>query len=398
MRPRDDADGAPLSYGGAVSPFPGWWGGARPTLALPAAVAVFGMAGTTFSTYHQTGRAPDAVAVALVLAGPLALVVRRWNPPVVLGVVGAVLVAYLALGYPYGPVYLATVVALVSAVGAGHRVTAYAVVGAIYAGTVVVGLVRDPGAAWGPAATTLAWLVAVCAAAEGLRARRERLTQARAAREETERRQGVQERLRIAQELHDVLGHHVSLINVQAGVALYLMDDDPEQARTALTAIKQSSKELLREMRSTLGVLRGVDEQPPHHPVPGLAQLDALVADTRAAGLPVRLDIRGERRDLPPHVDLAAYRIVQEALTNTRRHAGAAEATVTLDYSGPGVTVDVCDNGRGDDGRGDDGTGTPGEPGNGLAGMRERATALGGTITAAPAALGGFRVHAWLPA
>ncbi len=378
---------APLSYGEGVSPFPGWWGGARRTLALPAAVALFGVAGTAFSTWHQTGRPPDVTALVLVIAGPLALVVRRWNPPVVLGVVGAVLVGYLALGYPYGPVYLATVVALVSAVGSGHRLAAYVIVAATYAGTVVVGLVRDPGGVWGLAATTLAWLVAVCAAAEGLRARRERQAQARAVREETERRQGVQERLRIAQELHDVLGHHVSLINVQAGVALYLMDDDPEQARTALTAIKQSSRELLREMRSTLGVLRGVDEQPPYHPVPGLAQLDALVADTRAAGLAVRLDVRGERRDLPPHVDLAAYRIVQEALTNTRRHAGPAQATVTLDYTGSGVTVEVVD----------DGTGTAGEPGNGLAGMRERATALGGTITAAPRPDGGFRVHAELP-
>src|SRR5215207_7069568 len=111
--------------------------------------------------------------------------------------------------------------------------------------------------------------------------------QTEAAREEAALRRRSDERLRIAQELHDVLGHHVSLINVQAGVALYLMDDDPEQARTALTAIKQSSRDLLREMRATLGVLRGVDVAPPHHPVPGLADLDALVADVRAAGLPV---------------------------------------------------------------------------------------------------------------
>lgn len=369
------------------SPFPGWWGGARRTLALPAVVAVVGVAGSSFVAVHQTGRPLGVLALVLLLAGPLALVVRRWNPPVVLGLVAAVLTAYLTLGNPNGPVYLATVVALVSAVGAGHRVAAFGIVGAAYVVVLVVDLVRDPAGAWGPAAMMLAWLVAVCAAAEGLRARRERQAQVRAAREETERRLGVQERLRIAQELHDVLGHHVSLINVQAGVALYLMDDDPEQARTALTAIKQSSRELLREMRSTLGVLRGVDEQPLHHPVPGVAQLDALVADTRAAGLAVQLQVRGERRDLPSHVDLAAYRIVQEALTNTRRHAGPAQATVTLDYTGPGVVVDVVD----------DGAGTTGEPGNGLTGMRERATALGGTITAAPGADGGFRVHAELP-
>ena len=206
----------------------------------------------------------------------------------------------------------------------------------------------------------------------GWRARRERLAQVLAVREETERRRGSEERLRIAQELHNVLGHHVSLINVQAGVALYLMDDDPEQARTALAAIKQSSRELLQEMRTTLGVLRGPgagDAGPPHQPVPGLARLDILVSETAAAGLPVIVEIRGPVRDLPTSVDLAAYRIVQEALTNTRKHAGPARARVVLEYGDDGLTVQVNDDGRG--------TGTPGsEGGNGLPGMRERAQAL----------------------
>ncbi|MYW75246.1 sensor histidine kinase, partial [Pseudonocardia sp. SID8383] len=116
--------------------------------------------------------------------------------------------------------------------------------------------------------------------------------------------------------LHDVLGHHVSLINVQAGVALYLMDDDPEQARSALTEIKRASRDLLREMRSTLGVLRGVDEQAPRAPTPGLDRLDALLDEVRAAGLPVRRGTGGTPRPLPTGVDLAAYRIVQESLTN----------------------------------------------------------------------------------
>ena len=188
-----------------------------------------------------------------------------------------------------------------------------------------------------------------------------------------------------------MLGHHVSLINVQAGVALYLMDDDPEQARTALAAIKQSSRELLHEMRMTLGVLRGVDELPPHQPVPGLARLEPLVSDTRAAGLPVTLEIRGSSRDLPASVDLTAYRIVQEALTNTRKHAGPARASVVLQYAEHGLTVQIDDDGRG--------TGSPAsDGGNGLSGMRERAQALGGTITAGPRAEGGFRVRAFLPA
>jgi signal transduction histidine kinase len=246
------------------------------------------------------------------------------------------------------------------------------------------------------AAAGLAWLVAVIAASEGWRARRERLAQTRAAREEAERRRGSEERLRIAQELHDVLGHHISLINVQAGVALYLMDDDPEQARSALAAIKQSSRELLHEMRATLGVLRGVDEHPPHQPVPGLARLDSLVAETRAAGLPVTVEIRGPRRDLPASVDLAAYRIVQEALTNTRKHAGPAQARVVVRYDEHGLTVQVDDDGRGTGSPGSDGGRIAGG-GNGLPGMRERAQALGGTIAAGPRPEGGFHIRAFLP-
>ena len=144
-------------------------------------------------------------------------------------------------------------------------------------------------------------------------------------------------------------------------------------------------------MRTTLGVLRGVDERPPHQPVPGLARLDSLVSNTRAAGLPVTVKIRGPARDLPASVDLAAYRIVQEALTNTRKHAGPARASVVLQYDEHGLTVQVDDDGRG--------TGSPGsEGGNGLPGMRERVQALGGTITAGPRAEGGFAVHAFLPA
>jgi signal transduction histidine kinase len=188
----------------------------------------------------------------------------------------------------------------------------------------------------------------------------------------------------------------MSLINVQAGVALHLMDDDPEQARTALAAIKQSSGQLLREMRATLGVLRGVDEDPPRGPVAGLARLDDLLAENRAAGLPVVLEVTGERRALPPSVDHAAYRIVQEALTNTRRHAGSATATVRVRYDEDGVSVEVEDDGAGPPGTGAT-TDLP-RGGNGIPGMRERALALGGSLSVGPRTGGGFQVHARLPA
>jgi signal transduction histidine kinase len=368
-------------------------------MALPLAVGAFTVVGTTFASRGQPLARPlDILGYTLLLVGPAALGVRRAQPVAGLAVAAAAIAVYLGTGYPFGPIFLAPVLALCFAITAGHRLAAYSIAGTCFAVILLIHVMAHPdqplpltGAAAG-----LAWLVAVIAASEGWRARRERLAQTRAAREEAERRRGSEERLRIAQELHDVLGHHISLINVQAGVALYLMDDDPEQARSALAAIKQSSRELLHEMRATLGVLRGVDEHPPHQPMPGLARLDSLVAETRAAGLPVTVEIHGPKRDLPASVDLAAYRIVQEALTNTRKHAGPARARVVVRYDEHGLTVQVDDDGRGTGSPGSDG-GLIASGGNGLPGMRERAQALGGTITAGPRLEGGFQIRAFFP-
>jgi signal transduction histidine kinase len=215
------------------------------------------------------------------------------------------------------------------------------------------------------------------------------------------RRRAGEERLRIARELHDVLAHNISLINVQAGVALHLMEEQPEQARTALTAIKAASKDALGELRSVLDVLRHVDEGAPRAPTAGLADLDRLVSGATAAGIDVRVVTSGTPRPLPPSVDLAAFRIVQEALTNVTRHAGQATATVSLTYGEEGLTVSVEDDGRGVNGAGA-GTG-PERPrerggGNGIRGMKERASALGGDVEAGPRPGGGFRVTASLPA
>jgi signal transduction histidine kinase len=214
---------------------------------------------------------------------------------------------------------------------------------------------------------------------------RARAEQERAAQEQ-QRRQAIEERLRIARELHDVLGHHLSLINVQAGVGLHLMEEHPEQARAALTAIKQASSEALGEVRGVLAALRPHDEAPPKTPAPGLADVEDLVA---AAGLPVELTIEGTPSALPPDLDRAAYRIVQEALTNVRRHGGPdSEARLTLAYGPDRLGLRVVNNGARVDG--------PAQ-GNGIAGMRERATALGGTLRAGPRAEGGFEVVADLP-
>jgi signal transduction histidine kinase len=220
----------------------------------------------------------------------------------------------------------------------------------------------------------------------------ERARRAEQSREEEARRRVTEERLRIARELHDVLAHDISLINVQAGVALHLMDAQPEQARTALTAIKAASKDALGELRSVLDVLRQLDEGPPRAPTAGLDDLERLVAGAAAAGIDVRVVTEGTPRPLPPSVDLAAFRIVQEALTNVTRHAGQATATISLNYGEDDLTVQVDDDGRGP------GVANGSGGGNGIPGMRERAAALGGRLDAGPRPGGGFRVTASLPA
>jgi len=187
-----------------------------------------------------------------------------------------------------------------------------------------------------------------------------------------------------------VLAHNISLINVQAGVALHLMDEQPGQSRTALAAIKQASNDALGELRSVLDVLRQGDEAEPRSPASGLAQLDSLVAGAAATGLEVRTRVEGAPRPLSAGTDLAAFRIVQESLTNVTRHAGpAASATVRIGYGADELVVEVTDDGRG--------AAAGGGGGNGIRGMRERVAALGGELTAGPRPGSGFRVLARLP-
>jgi signal transduction histidine kinase len=209
------------------------------------------------------------------------------------------------------------------------------------------------------------------------------------ARRQEEVARANQERLRIARELHDVLAHNVSLINVQAGTALHLLDREPERARPALEAIKEASSETLREVRSVLEIVRRQGEPAPLAPTVGLAGLDDLIARTSAAGIPVRRQTHGSPRALPASVDLAVYRIVQEALTNVARHARPASAVVRLSFADEELTLEVEDDGR----RPVNGA----SAGNGLAGMRERVAALGGEFSAGPRTGIGFRVAARLP-
>jgi signal transduction histidine kinase len=205
----------------------------------------------------------------------------------------------------------------------------------------------------------------------------------------------AEERLRLARELHDVVAHSISVIAVQSGVGAHVANTQPEEAAKALATIEATSRAALTELRRLLGVLRQEGEpEGSLAPVPGLADLDALLAEVAKAGLGVRLRVEGTPSPLPAGVDLSAYRIVQEALTNVVKHAGPARAQVVVGYGDHEVTVEVVDDGRGVAAPTGDGRA---RVGHGLIGMRERVAAFGGDLEVGPGPDGGFRVAARLP-
>jgi signal transduction histidine kinase len=199
----------------------------------------------------------------------------------------------------------------------------------------------------------------------------------------------AEERTRIARELHDVVAHAISVIVLQARGGRKLLDDEPEETRRALDAIERTASQALAEMRRLLGLLRDSDDQLELTPQPTLARLDDLAKHIREAGLPVEIDVRGSAVELPPGIDLSAYRIVQEALTNALKHAGPASARVTLDYEPGELLIEITDDGAG--------TGNGGGTGHGLVGIRERASVFGGDVEAGPRTDGGYAVRARLP-
>jgi signal transduction histidine kinase len=237
--------------------------------------------------------------------------------------------------------------------------------------------------------------VALCllalAVGDVARSRREAVERLLSAREEESRRRLGEERLRIARDVHDVVAHAMVAINVQAGVAAHLLDRDPDQARSALREIKATSGEALTNLRAALGVLRDGGNGAPVAPATGLHDLDELAAGLRAAGVRVDVDV-ADIAEVPAAVQAAGYRIVQEALTNVLRHANATAARVSVAREDGTLRVEVVDDGIGAGARG------PGGSGNGVRGMRERATALHGTLEAGPADPHGWRVLARLPA
>jgi signal transduction histidine kinase len=354
-------------------------------------IGIIEIVGTNFAGQNQPDhRAPDAIAFALLIAGVAALVFRRRYPGWVLIFVNGTTLLYLLLDYPKGPVFFTTIIAFYTAVTQGYRLIAWAVLAAEF--VLFPWLPYFLGNEAAPTAAQIfgiaGWLLMLTAVAELSYIRQHRLARIR---EEEARRRAGEERLRIARELHDVLGHHISLISVQAGVALHLMDQQPEQARVALSVIKDASKDALRELRSVLDVLRQTNEEPPRAPSPGLASLSDLVSRASEAGLQVHTEVSGDLNLLPASVDLAAYRIVQEALTNVIRHSGQTTSSILLTRNEQELTLEI-DNDAGKEGF-RDGIGL----GQGILGMQERAKALGGFVEAGPLPDGGFRVIARLP-
>ena len=252
------------------------------------------------------------------------------------------------------------------------------------------------GQSAGNAIPNYVWLLAAWAVGRSVRSwRRKSVALALANRELAEQRElqaqaaVAVERGRIARELHDVIAHNVSMMVVQAGAAERVLEGGQRQVRDALDAIARTGRQTVDEMRTVLGVLRAEDDRAALRPQPGLDDLEQLVASVREAGLPVRLRIDGEPRRLPQALDLSAYRIVQEALTNALKHAGPAEAEVVVGYDRGGVQIEVRDTGAGKT----SGRGT----GHGLVGMRERVAMFGGELEAAQVESGGFAVRARLP-
>jgi signal transduction histidine kinase len=338
------------------------------------------------------------IGIGLGVVHCSALAFRRKWPVGVIGAMIATGLVYTLAGFPpvgLGPAIVAAVYSVAAYRPRRQSVPATALASLAMAIALVPTSMGVDTAVGNALVFGVAWLVGdrQRQAQTQATAERRRAEELERTREELARRAVLDERLRIARELHDVVAHAMSVIVVQAGTGRVVIDDEPDKARAALASIETTSRTALGELRRLLTVLRADDEQAqPLLPSPGLSDLDSLVATTVAAGLPVEVRVEGHRPALPAGIDLAAYRIVQEALTNVRRHARASKATVVVAYEREELRIDVADDGRGpapDERR--DGTG------QGLVGMRERAALYGGTLRAGPGPTGGFVVSLRIP-
>ena len=326
----------------------------------------------------------------IMVFGSISLVGYRHEPVIVLGTAGASALAYQSLGLDVPA--LAYLFAVYAAFRAGYRLYTVVLTVLMLATIPLAILLGTGGLTVNEALISardvlqLAWLVAAAAAGEAVRQAERRADEAERTREETARRRADEERLHIARELHDSLTHQISVIKVQAEVAVHLARKRGDEVPDALLAIRDAGREAARELRATLEALRDDDKYPPR----GLDDIPELVRRARTTGLDASLTIEGDRGDVPATVDRTGYRIVQESLTNISRHAAAATASIRIDYRPDALVIRVDD----------DGKATPDAapvPGVGLLGMRERVTALGGHLRAAPRSEGGFTVQAELP-
>jgi signal transduction histidine kinase len=365
--------------------------------AIAVAVVAIQVGGSyAWASRHPGHPTPGIAAYLLLAVGGASLIARRRYPVGVLAVTLAVAI-WPGMASQASLIWIALIVAFFTAVQARQRAAAVA--------SLVIGYVASIWPPWligtrghataGFAVGLALGLLFLLAVAEVIRARGQRTAALEHSRQEELRRRAGEERMRIARELHDVVAHNISVINVQANTALHLMDRQPDRARSALTTINEVSGQALVELRSVLGVLRAVDESVPRAPTPGLARLGDLADTAAAAGLAVRVEESGQRTRLPAEVDLAAYRILQEALTNSARHSGGTNAAIRIAYGEGALMIEVDDDGA---------LRSPGRPpsqpqgtGSGIAGMTERAAALGGTLQAGPRPGGGFTVRARLP-
>jgi signal transduction histidine kinase len=343
-------------------------------------------------------RPDDGILIALTVAAALSLALM-WLTPLGALVASAVLLAVQsAAGYQFtqAAVWAVVIASFATAAFDGWRRAIAA--GFIVAGGLTFVLFTTFGVTWQSALSTwftlsVVWVVAVVIRLyRGSIERAERRAALFSEDREMRAREAVaEERTRLARELHDSVGHALNVVVLHAGAAQRIVDTRPDLAREALGSIETAGRQALGDIERMLGILRASDEAAGLDATPGLSQLEALCTRVREAGLVVQLDVEGERRELPSSLDLTAYRIVQEALTNTLKHAGKARASVTVRYGEDALEIVVMDDGRATPRR------DPARIGHGLAGMRERVAIFGGELQAGPCAEGGFAVRALLP-
>lgn len=365
----------------------------RPTvgdIVLTVAVAVVVVAGTAGAAHWHTAAAARGLSpseAVWLVACALPLVLRRSIPLAVLAVTAALAFSYYASGLPGGPAIVAPTVALITLAYLRGPVVAGIAGGVLAVAVIIEVLLKgdDAGTLDPRLLGFVLWVMVAVSFGTVGRLRQANLRSAEERVAEADRLHAEEQRLRIAREVHDVVAHSLAMINVQAGVAAHVADRRPDEAKAALLAIKDASRAALTDLRATLGVLRSGDERTP---TPGLGRLPDLVATAAGAGITVVTE--GDAGPLPAPVDVAAYRILQECLTNVVRHASSADTvTVRLDRTEDGLEITVSDNGRA--------VRQETNGGNGLRGMVERAHALGGDVAAGPVPSGGFQVRARLP-